>query len=69
MPELEDFLGLSHLEYDLENIINPEPEKDKEVYGLDGMHSVRPRVEKTSPDPNTILSEYVRNKYNYGGTL
>ena len=69
MLGLEDFLGLSHFEYDLENIVNPEQERDKEVYGLDGMHTVRPRVEKTSPDPNTILSEYVRNKYNYGGTL
>jgi sulfotransferase len=69
MVGLESFLGLPHFDYDLGNIVNPEPEKDKEVYGLDGMHSVRPRVEKTSPDPNTILSEYVRNKYNYGGTL
>ena len=66
---LEDFLGLEHFQYDLQNIVNPEQERDKDVYGLDGMHSVRPRVEKTSPDPNTILSEYVRNKYNYGGTL
>jgi len=69
MSGLGDFLGLSHFQYDLENIVNPEKERDKEVYGLDGMHTVRPRVEKTSPDPNTILSEYVRNKYNYGGTL
>lgn len=69
MNDLTKFLSLDAFDYDVDNITNPEVERDKEVYGLDGMHHVRPRVEKTSADPQQILSEYVRGKYNFGGTL
>lgn len=69
MGALSRFLGISDFVYDLENIVNPEHERDSEVYGMVGMHDVRPKIERSSADPAKILSEYVRNKYNFGGVL
>jgi len=61
---IERFLALEPFAYDLEHIVNPEPEDDS-VYGLAGMHEVRPRVERRSTPPEEVLSEYVRRKYGH----
>ncbi len=45
MDRAYNFLGLDRAEIDFNNIKNPVEERD-EVYGLDGMHRVRSRVER-----------------------
>jgi hypothetical protein len=62
LAAIEVFLGLAPFAYDLEHVVNPEPEDDG-VYGLAGMHEVRPRIERRSTPPEEVLSEYVLRKY------
>jgi len=64
LAAIEDFLGLEAHTYDLEHIVNPEPEDDS-VYGLTGMHEVRSRIERRSTPPEDVLSEYVLRKYGH----
>ena len=63
MQGIHSFLRLKPYEYDFENIVQKEREKDSEVYGLPKMHEVRPKVEKTSRHYSEVLSEEVINKY------
>jgi sulfotransferase len=62
LASIEAFLGVEPFDYDLANIVNTEPEDDS-VYGLAGMHEVRPRIERSSPRPEDVLSDYVLSKY------
>lgn len=39
-------------------LINPSPENDA-VYGIKGLHDVRPKLERTSPPPEEVLGEEV----------
>lgn len=59
MKKLYDFLELDYYEHDFSNIQNIHNENDSDVHGFDDMHHVRPTVEKTSIDPEKILSEYI----------
>ena len=57
-----DFLGVEGFNHDFNNVVNNVKEDDR-IYGLKGMHDVRPKVEYDSIDPKAILSPYVYNKY------
>jgi sulfotransferase len=69
-----DFLKIKNFDHDLNKIINLHPEDDS-VYGLNGMHEVREKIEKISTDiklkDSTI--QFARNKnkilLDYLGTL
>jgi len=61
---IESFLALDAFTYDLDHIVNDEPEDDS-VYGLSGMHDVRPSISASSTRPEQILSDYVLNKYGH----
>lgn len=62
LREIEVFLGVEPFDYDLGNIVNTEPEDDS-VYGLAGMHEVRPTISRVSVAPEEVLSDYVMSKY------
>lgn len=54
-----------HTFFDLERsgvrpteLVNPSPENDA-VYGIPGLHDVRPTLERTSPPPEEVLGEEV----------
>lgn len=64
LAAIEGFLDLEPFTYDLERIENREPEDDS-VYGLAGMHEVRPRIGRSSAPPEDVLSEYVLRKYGH----
>jgi sulfotransferase len=57
-----NFLGLNVFNHDFNNIINTVPEDDR-VYGLRGMHDVRPSISRRNINTEQILSPYVLNKY------
>ena len=63
MQSIHSYLRLKPFEYDFENIVQKDREKDKEVYGLPTMHEVRQKVEKKSKHYSEVLSEEVINKY------
>lgn len=56
------FLGLSEFEHDFSSIVNTTPEDDR-VYGLRGLHEVRPSVSRREINKYEVLSPYVLNKY------
>lgn len=58
LAKLYEVLGLPHFTHDLTHIENPTPERDY-VYGIPGLHQVRPALRSTAPDPSTVLSPEV----------
>jgi hypothetical protein len=62
IKNLYKFLEIDSFEHDFSNIINTVQEND-EIYGLPGMHDVRPTISKRELDKSAILSEYVLQKY------
>jgi sulfotransferase len=57
-----NFLGINYFKHDLSNIVNIAPEDDR-VYGLKGMHDVRPSISRRGIKVEETLSPYVINKY------
>jgi len=58
MKKIYDFLGEEYFQHSTK-IKQSHTLNDKEVYKLEGMHTVRSKVEKTSPDPSNVLSEFM----------
>lgn len=54
---VEIFLDLPHHTYDFENIVSLTNDDDLSAWGLEGMHTIRPILEKTAKDPKEILGE------------
>jgi len=63
MQNLHGFLRLDSFNYDFDNIIAKDREKDTEVYGLPTMHEVRKSINKISKPYSEVLSTDVINKY------
>lgn len=57
-----EFLGLDAYNHDYSNIVNIAPEDDR-VYGLKGLHDVRPEISRRQINKEEVLSPYVLNKY------
>jgi sulfotransferase len=57
-----EFLGIDKFDHDFDNIKNTIKEDDK-IYGVDGMHDVRPSVSRRKINKEEVLSPYVLNKY------
>lgn len=58
--KIYEFLGLEKFDHDYSNIVNIAPEDDR-IYGLQGMHDVRPEISRRKID--NVLSPYVIMKY------
>jgi len=56
------FLGLDEYSHDFTNIVNIAPEDDR-VYGVKGLHDVRPEISRREIIKQETLSPYVLNKY------
>jgi sulfotransferase len=57
-----DFLGLEYFKHDFNNIRQKNKPNDL-IYGIEGLHDVRKKLEKKSVDPKSILSPYILSKY------
>ena len=65
--ELDDiykFLGEEPFEHTFDELSNEHREDDLTTYGLSDMHEVHSKLEKTSPDPSTVLPESIIKLYN-----
>jgi sulfotransferase len=63
LASIESFLELSEHEYDFNNIINNTNDDDLSAWGLDGMHTIRNTLKKTSESPQTILGNDLFEKF------
>lgn len=50
-------LGLDKFEHDLSNVINTCSETKDEIWGFSGLHDVRPKIEKQSPNVTDYLDD------------
>jgi len=57
LANITKFLGLSDYKFDINNIENTYEDDDLKAWGLSGLHSIRPRLEKTAKDPKELLGE------------
>ena len=62
LNRIYDYLGLKRYSHDLNNIVNHYQEIDS-TWGIDNMHKVRPKLEKTSYNPYDVLGEELVIKY------
>ena len=60
--KIYDFLEIKKYVHNFNNIVNNIKEND-DIYGLKGMHDVRPTISKRKIKTNEILSPYILNKY------
>jgi hypothetical protein len=63
LASIKSFLELSEHEYDFNNIINNTNDDDLSAWGLDGMHTIRNTLKKTSESPQTILGNNLFEKF------
>ena len=57
LKRIEGFLSLPSYEYEFDNIINDTQDDDLIAWGLDGLHTIRPKLEKISKHPREILGD------------
>ena len=63
LSKITEFLDLSPHNYQFKNIINVTEEKDASVWGLEDLHTINPRLEKTCKDPKEILGSILFDYY------
>lgn len=60
---IERHLGLPEAQYDFNNITTETVDDDLTAWGFDGMHKVRPVLEKTSRHPRAVLGDMLYNRF------
>ena len=63
LTQIENFLGLPHFDYDLENIQGDFQDTNIVPGGLKGLHKIRPKYEKVSIPPEEELGTILYKKY------
>lgn len=63
LKRIESFLKIPTYEYDLNNIQGEYQEKNIVLYGPEGLHRVKPTIEKQNTSPKDILGEALYEKY------
>lgn len=64
LGELINFLELKHHNFDIENIINQYTDDDMAAWNLEGIHTIRNKLVKTSTSAKEILGDSLFDKYN-----
>jgi sulfotransferase len=63
IKRIEQFFELPEHTYDFENIQNDTADDDLIAWGFEGLHTIRPKLEKTSKDPKEVLGEELYNRF------
>lgn len=58
-----DFLELPRYTHNFQHIENPNVDSDLAAWGLENLHTIRPKLAKTAQDPRTILGDQIYEKY------
>jgi sulfotransferase len=64
LNEIYEFLGEEPFDHTFDGLTNEYREDDLTTYGLSDMHEVHSKLEKTSPDPSTVLPDSIIELYN-----
>jgi len=59
-----DFLGIERYQHEFDNISNSCGESKDAAWGLKDLHTIRPKLAKTSDDPVTVLGENLCKYFN-----
>lgn len=60
---IEGFLELPSFNYDFNNIQNDTIDDDLTAWGFDGLHTIRPKLERVCKDPKEVLGEELYNRF------
>ena len=63
IARIEEFLELPKHEYDFNNIQNDTNDDDLLAWGFEGLHTIRPKLEKTSKPAREVLGEDLYNRF------
>jgi len=63
IAKIEKFLLLPKHEYDLNNIQSDTTDDDMLAWGFEGLHTIRPKLEKTCKNPKDILGDMLYNRF------
>jgi len=63
ISEIEQFLSLSHYEYDFMNITSYTNDDDLVAWGFEGMHKIRTELKKTAKHPREVLGDSLFNRF------
>jgi hypothetical protein len=63
IQKIEEFLELPKWNYNFDDIKNDTQDNDLFAWGFDGLHTIRPKLQKTSKDPKEILGEELYNRF------
>lgn len=58
-----EFLGIEQYKHDFENVMQYTHELDEQVHGVEGLHSIRQKVEPVQKYANKVLGSSVAEKY------
>jgi len=60
---IEQFLLLPKHQYDFDNIQSDTTDDDMVAWGFEGLHTIRPKLEKTCKNPKEILGDELYNRF------
>lgn len=60
---VERFLDLPHYEYDFDNIRSDHNDFDLAAWGINGMHTIRPKLSSVSGNPREILGDKLFKRF------
>lgn len=63
IEKIETFLELPTFNYDFENIQSDTQDDDLVAWGFKGMHTIRPKLEKTAKHPREILGDKLYERF------
>lgn len=63
IEKIEKFLKLPYYQYNFSNIENDTTDDDLVAWGFEGLHTIRPKLEKTSKDAREVLGEKLYNRF------
>lgn len=63
ISRIEDFLELPKHPYDFDRIENDTVDDDLTAWGFDGLHTIRPQLQKTAQHPKTVLGDMLYNRF------
>lgn len=63
MKSIYDFLELPYFTHNFNNIQNDTKDDDLLAWGLEDLHTIRPKLEKTAKSPEEILGKDIFEKY------
>lgn len=63
LERIEQFLQLPAFNYDFDNIENDTQDDDLVAWGFVGLHTIRPKLQKTASDPREILGDDLYDRF------